>query len=77
MILRRELTLKGAWNSSISPLPINEWKMALKFMDRGQLKGSPLISHRFRLEECRECFKMMKEQSEVFSKVLFKPEESL
>jgi L-iditol 2-dehydrogenase len=77
MILRRELTLKGAWNSSISPLPINEWKNALKFMDRGQIKGSPLISHRFRLEECGECFKMMKEQSEVFNKVLFKPEESL
>ncbi len=76
-ILRWELTIKGAWNSSISPLPINEWENTLKFMDRGQLKGGPLITHRFRLEECRECFEMMKDRREMFGKVLFKPEETL
>lgn len=73
-ILRRELTITGSWNSSISPLPINEWESSLKFMNSGKLIAKPLISHRFRLEECKECFDMMYKRSEVFNKVLFKPE---
>lgn len=74
-ILRGELTLKGSWNSKISPLPINEWKSSLEFMNTGKIKANPLISHRFKLEECQECFDMMYNRTEVFNKVLFKPEE--
>ncbi|HHU63127.1 MAG TPA: galactitol-1-phosphate 5-dehydrogenase [Clostridiales bacterium] len=74
-ILRGELTIKGSWNSSIAPLPINEWESSLKFMKNGKVKVNPLISHRFRLEECQECFNMMYHKTEVFNKVLFKPED--
>lgn len=74
-ILRRELTIIGSWNSSISPLPINEWESSLTFMNSGKLIAKPLISHRFQLEDCKECFDMMYKRSEVFNKVLFKPEE--
>lgn len=74
-ILRGELTLIGAWNSSIAPLPINEWKSSLHFMNLGKLKVNPLISHRFKLEECKECFDMMYNRTEVYNKVLFKPED--
>lgn len=34
----------------------------------------PLITHRVRLEDCKEVFDMMFKRSEVFTKVLFKPE---
>lgn len=74
-ILRGELVLKGAWNSSVAPLPINEWESALTFMKSGKIKTSSLISHRFRLEECQRCFNMMYHRTEVFNKVLFKPDE--
>lgn len=74
-ILRGELTIKGAWNSSITPLPVNEWKTSLAFMKNGKIKPDPLITHRFRLEECKEAFNMMYNKTEVFTKVLFKPEE--
>ncbi len=74
-ILRGEITVYGAWNSSISPLPINEWENSLQFMNNGKLKANPLISHRFKLEECQECFDMMGNRTEIFNKVLFKPEE--
>jgi len=74
-ILRGELVLKGAWNSSVTPLPINEWKSALVFMKNGKIKTTPLISHRFKLEECQSCFNMMYHRSEVFNKVLFEPED--
>lgn len=73
-ILRGELTVHGSWNSSINPLPINEWVSALEFMKTGQIKVNPLITHRVRLEDCQNVFDMMFHRTEVFTKVLFKPE---
>ncbi len=72
-ILRGELVLKGAWNSSIAPLPINEWATSLAAMASGRLATEPLVSHRFRLEQCLECFQMMYERTQVFTKVMFDP----
>lgn len=74
-ILRGELTLHGAWNSSISPFPINEWKNSLSLMDSGKIKTASLISHRFKLEECKHCFDMMYHKKELFNKVMFKLED--
>ena len=74
-ILRGELKIKGSWNSSIAPLPINEWASALKFMDNGKINVSSLVSHRFKLEDCQKAFDMMYGRKEIFTKVLFKPEE--
>jgi L-iditol 2-dehydrogenase len=74
-ILRGELNIKGSWNSSIAPLPINEWKSSLEFMKNGNIRPNPLITHRFRLEDCQKAFDMMYNKTEVFTKVLFKPEE--
>lgn len=74
-ILRGELIIKGSWNSSLAPLPVSEWKTSLDFMNSGRLKINPIISHRYRLEECQECFDMMYKKREVFNKVLFKPED--
>lgn len=74
-ILRGEINIRGAWNSSISPLPVSEWEASLGFMNSGKLKLNPLISHRFKLEECQTAFKMVYNRTEVFTKVLFKPED--
>lgn len=74
-ILRGELEIKGSWNSSIAPLPINEWESSLTFMKNGKIKTDPLITHRFRLEDCQRAFNMMYNKTEVFTKVLFKPED--
>jgi L-iditol 2-dehydrogenase len=74
-ILRGEIILTGAWNSLISPLPVNEWQSSLTFMNSGKIKCNPIISHRFKLEECMKAFDMMFNKKEVFNKVLFKPED--
>jgi L-iditol 2-dehydrogenase len=74
-ILRHELTISGAWNSSVAPYPINEWKTSLDFMDNGSLAAKPLITHRFGLEECGGVFDMMFKRKEMFTKILFKPEQ--
>jgi len=73
-ILRGELFIIGSWNSSIAPLPINEWKSSLDFMDTGKIKVKPLISHRVKLEDCKEVFNMMYYKKEIFNKVLFIPD---
>lgn len=72
-ILRGELAILGSWNSSIAPLPINEWESALKFMNSGKIQVKPLISHRVRLEDCQSVFEMMFYKKEVFTKVMFEP----
>ncbi len=74
-ILRGELTIKGSWNSSIAPLPINEWESSLIFIKNGKIKADPLVTHRVRLEDCQKAFEMMYNKTEVFTKVLFKPED--
>ncbi len=72
-ILRGELTLRGAWNSSIAPLPVNEWETSLAAMAAGRLRTEPLISHHYRLEQCLECFQMMYGRTQIFNKVMFLP----
>jgi L-iditol 2-dehydrogenase len=58
-ILKKQLSLHGTWNSEFRPIPLNEWEMSLKFMELGQLKIKPLISHRYALEDASEVFDMM------------------
>jgi len=74
-VLRGELKIMGTWNSSITPLPVNEWESSLKFMKNGRIKTDPLVTHRYRLEDCQKAFNMVYNRTEIFTKVLFKPEE--
>ncbi len=73
-ILRGELSIKGSWNSSIAPLPINEWESALSFMENGKIKLNDLVTHVKALKECQSTFQMMYNRTEIFTKVLFDPE---
>ena len=67
-VLRKELTLKGTWNS-IYGQNYNEWRTVLLFMDKLNLQ--PLISHRFELHECNIAFDMMNQRKEFYNKVMF------
>jgi len=67
-ILRKELTVKGVWNSSYSS-QINNWKTALEFMPK--LDIGCLVSHRFGFDRCVEAFSLIRERREYVSKVMF------
>ena len=67
-ILRKELTVRGMWNSSYNSV-VNDWKTALEFMKK--LDISYLVSHRFPLSACNEAFNLMRERKEFFNKVMF------
>ena len=70
-LLRKQLTIKGTWNSSYCSLPKNDWQLAIEAMATGKLDLKPLISHRIELEAGIEPFKMMSEHKEFFNKVMF------
>lgn len=69
-ILRKQLTVKGSWNSNYNSSH-NGWKTTLEAIDSGCLNLKPLITHRFKLSESDEAFKIMRENKEFHSKVLF------
>ncbi len=72
-LLRRQLTVKGSWNSYIKPFPVNEWQTVIDFLASGQLQAEPLISHKLTLEELPDALKWMYERKQFFSKVLALP----
>lgn len=69
-ILRKELTLKGTWNSSYNDVR-NDWRTAIEAISSGVLPVKPLISHRFPLSEAEEAFGVMRTQRDFFNKVMF------
>ena len=71
-ILRKQLTLKGTWNSSFNGLR-NDWEKALNCMPALDL--SRLITHRYALSRCSEAFQAMRDPQEFTVKVMFVEEE--
>jgi L-iditol 2-dehydrogenase len=69
-ILRKQLTLKGTWNSNYNDAR-NEWKIALEAISSHRIDVRPLISHRFPLSEGAKAFGIMRERKEFFNKVMF------
>ncbi len=72
-LLRKEIILVGAWNSSFKPLPIHEWRISLQFMADKRIRCHPIISHRFPIADAPEVFRRIWSKKEFFSKILFTP----
>lgn len=69
-ILRRELTVKGTWNSSYNANK-NDWEVTLKYMEKGLLPVEKLVTHRFRLDEWENAFTVLREPGSEAVKVIF------
>lgn len=68
-ILRKELCINGTWNSSYNDV-VNDWHESITAMADGKLNVKPLITHKFPLSECNTAFKMMKNKTEFYNKVI-------
>jgi len=55
-ILRKEITIKGSWNSSFSHIQKNDWKETIRLFKDG-FKPSDFISHRVELKDVPETLK--------------------
>jgi L-iditol 2-dehydrogenase len=69
-ILRKQLTLRGTWNSSYNDAR-NDWRLAIQCMDTGVLKLEELITHRFSLADCGKAFDLARQRKEFSVKIMF------
>ncbi|MBM7565954.1 galactitol-1-phosphate 5-dehydrogenase [Paenibacillus sacheonensis] len=72
-MLRKQLTVRGTWNSSYGSSPRNEWRLVVDSMASGKLNLKPLISHRCTLDDTFEALRMMRERTQFFNKVMILP----
>ncbi len=69
-ILRKELSMRGTWNSSFNQV-LNDWTATVAAMADGSIEYESLITHRFPLSECNKALEMMRDKKEFFTKVTF------
>lgn len=73
-IFRRELTVKGFWNSYSAPFPGREWTAAIEYINQGRIDLKGLVSHRYPLSEVKEAFDVILSRDESYSKVMILPQ---
>ena len=69
-ILRRELTLKGTWNSSYGISGKNDWKEVLELLLNKKLNLQSLITHRLQLKELLDGIHIMNDKKELYNKIM-------
>lgn len=69
-ILRKQLLLKGTWNSSYKCDDISEWTEAVDALQNGIINVDPLITHRYLKENLIDGLNLMKEHKEVYCKIV-------
>lgn len=72
-ILRKQLVLKGIWNSSYSQ-KVNDWKEILDLMAGGNIPFESLISKEYTMSEFEDAFDYLRNSKEKKLKVMFKNE---
>jgi len=71
-ILRRELTIRGTWNSRVVPEGRNDWTTVLSHLGT-RIEVSRLVSHAPPLSEGTDIFRRILSRGEFFNKVVFVP----
>lgn len=69
-ILRKELTVRGTWNSLYNDAK-NDWRTTMEAIASHRIDVRPLISHKFHLSESEQAFGIILGRKEFFNKVMF------
>jgi len=69
-ILRKQITLRGTWNSSYDGKNASDWIEAIEALRTGELDIASLVSHSFRQEELVKGLKIMLEHKEPYCKII-------
>jgi threonine dehydrogenase-like Zn-dependent dehydrogenase len=69
-ILRKELSLKGTWNSKATPKDRSEWDTVLSLIDR-KIQVNPLISHEPDISNGSEIFGEIAKREIWYNKIVF------
>lgn len=69
-ILRKQLTVRGTWNSSYDGTNQSDWTDAVSALSLGEIKVNSLISHCFKQEKLMQGLELMKKHNEPYCKVM-------
>lgn len=69
-ILRKELLVKGSWNSSFGINGKNDWKDIFNLLVNKKINLSNLITHKIDLKNLHKGIELMKEKKELYNKVM-------
>lgn len=69
-ILRNQLTLVGTWNSSFTHEETDDWHYVLERLKAGKIHPEKLITHRMAFDELDKGFRVMRNKSEDYVKVM-------
>lgn len=73
MIMRRELSVKGSWNSFTKPFPGSDWTGSVELYEKYGMTAKDIISHRLSLDEAPAIFEKIANEKFFFSKIMFYP----
>ncbi len=69
-ILRKQLTIKGTWNSQYDGVNISDWTKVLDALSTGNVNVDTVITHKFQKEELTKALELIKEHKEPYCKVM-------
>ena len=75
-ILRKQLTLKGTWNSSYMSDEVetgdnpDDWHMVIKLIEEGRIHPEKLITHRLKLCDLMHGLLIMRDKTEEYIKIM-------
>lgn len=69
-ILRKQLTVKGTWNSKYDGNNPSDWTEAVDAIASGKINVLSLVSHRFNQQNLKEGLNLMHEHKEPYCKVM-------
>lgn len=72
-ILRHQLRVTGTWNSSfLGEGAADDWHYVLDCLDKGLVAPERLITHRFALEDLKCGLDIMRDKTEIYTKIMIK-----
>lgn len=69
-ILRKQLTIRGTWNSSYTKEETDDWHYVLDRLEKGSIHPAWFISHEFSLEELEQGLHIMRDKSQDYVKIM-------
>ena len=73
-ILRKQLTLKGTWNSSYQGEEKDDWHLVLGAIREGRLHPEDLITHLLAFDRLHQGLEVMRDKTEDYVKVMIQAE---
>lgn len=70
MILRKQLSITGIWNSSFTRQENDDWHYVLDQLSKGAIHPENLITHRFSLDKLQDGLELMHTKKENYIKVM-------